>query len=317
MFLAKKENGTWINLLEEEGQKGDKYYCPHCQSPLLYKMGKIKRPHFAHQQKKACLTEGLNESSQHLDIKASLYRWARQSHHAALEVYFPEEEQMADLLLDGKIVLEVQCSSLSTKRLAERSRAYSKAGFPCIWLLGRDLFLKERMTKLQRAFLSFSPSLGFYVWQVDLDRQCLQLNYLIHEDLKGQIYYQTKIFPFGEGDLVDCLRYPFQERSVQSFAVQTDQNLMAYIRKQLYYRNPRWMKEQEGLYLMGQHLLDYSWQDFYPHVLPVRIAENVQIEADIQSYYDDFYAYYETCPSKKLQVLYSPFYYQHLARSPH
>jgi competence protein CoiA len=65
-------------------------------------------------------------------------------------------------------------------------------------LLGKDLWLKERLTNLHKQFLSFSMNMGFHLWELDDEKKELRLRYLIHEDLRGKVHCLTKVFPFGE-----------------------------------------------------------------------------------------------------------------------
>ena len=64
-----------------------------------------------------------------------------------LEYSLPEIQQVADVLVNGKLALEVQCSPLSQKLLGDRSQGYRSQGYQVIWLLGEKLWLKERLTQ--------------------------------------------------------------------------------------------------------------------------------------------------------------------------
>ena len=88
----------------------------------------------------------------------------------------------------------IQCSPISCELLRERSNGYRSLGIQVLWLLGEKLWLKERLTKLQRDFLYFSHNMGFYLWELDHKRQVLRLKYLLHQDLKGKLHYQLKEF---------------------------------------------------------------------------------------------------------------------------
>ena len=48
---------------------------------------------------------------------------------------------------------------------------------------------------LQAGFLYFSQNRGFHLWELDLAKKELRLQYLIHEDLRGRLHYQTEVFP--------------------------------------------------------------------------------------------------------------------------
>ena len=54
-----------------------------------------------------------------------------------LEYSLPELKQIADVFVNGNLVLEVQCSPLPQKVLKERSEGYRSQGYQVLWLLGR------------------------------------------------------------------------------------------------------------------------------------------------------------------------------------
>ena len=126
-------------------------------------------------------------------MKASLYDWASKETRTEVESYLADFQQIADLLVvDKNLALEVQCSPLSLERLKERSDAYRSHGYQVYWLLGEKLWLKERLTKLQAGFLYFSQNRGFHLWELDLTKKELRLQYLIHEDLRGRFSLLVK-----------------------------------------------------------------------------------------------------------------------------
>ena len=73
-----------------------------------------------------------------------------------MEYPIPELKQIADIFINKQLALEVQCSPISCELLRERSNGYRSLGIQVLWLLGEKLWLKERLTKLQRDFLYFS-----------------------------------------------------------------------------------------------------------------------------------------------------------------
>ena len=222
MFIAMDNNQKRWNCMEEipavtEGP----FYCLACHSPVRLKNGSVLRAHFAHVKLQHCPYHHEAESFEHLELKASLYDWASKESHTEVESYLADFQQIADLLVvDKNLALEVQCSPLSLERLKERSDAYRANGYQVYWLLGKKLWLKERLTKLQAGFLYFSQNRGFHLWELDLTKKELRLQYLIHEDLRGRLHYQTEIFPFGQRSLLEVLRIPcnkWQSSSIVHF----------------------------------------------------------------------------------------------------
>lgn len=267
------------------------------------------QPHFAHVSLEQCSFYRENESAEHLNLKAELFRWAVQTEEVEVEAFLPALQQIADLLVDEKLALEVQCSPLSIERLHERTLSYRQYGYQVLWLLGRKLWLKDSLTRLQKDFLYFSKNMGFYLWELDQEKRVLRLKYLIHEDLHGKVQHKTKNFPFGHGRLLDILRLPFQKQEMNSFMAQQDPHICNYIRRQLYYQQPRWMRLQARLYEAGDNLLTKSAEDFYPQVRPIQAASFCQITTDLTGYYQQFENYYANLQQKNLQIVYSPAFY--------
>ena len=309
MFVARNHRGLLCNALEEKIEKGADFVCPACSGAVRFKKGKVMQPHFAHISLEQCSFYRENESDEHLNLKAELFRWAAQTEEVEVEAFLPALQQIADLLVDKKLALEVQCSPLSIERLQERTFSYRQHGYQVLWLLGRKLWLKDSLTRLQKDFLYFSKNMGFHLWELDQEKRVLRLKYLIHEDLHGKVQHKTKNFPFGHGRLLDILRLPFQKQEMNSFLAQQDPQICNYIRRQLYYQQPRWMRLQAQLYQAGDNLLTKSAEDFYPQVRPIQAASFCQITTDLTGYYQQFENYYANLQQKNLQIVYSPAFY--------
>ena len=316
MLTAINQAGCLVNLVMDEPQKNDHFYCPGCQGQVRLKQGTILRPHFAHIILKDCHYAYENESAQHLELKSALYRWLKHEVAVEIEAVLPELGQIADLLVEEKLALEVQCSSLSIQRLLERTKAYQDQGIEVLWLLGKDLWIKDKLTALQKQFLRFSQNMGFHLWELDLDKQVLRLRYLIHEDWHGQVQCLTKIFPFEKGRLLSILRQPYLPQPLLSFQGRMDQQLGRYIAQQLYYQAPKWMELQRQAYERGENLLTQSPDDFYPQVrLPQSAIGFAQIRDNLDSYYQDFSTYYKKQQNKRVQQLYPPAFYRQETQS--
>lgn len=309
MLVAINEEGRLYNLLENPVPQGS-FSCPGCRSPVRYKSGQILRSHFAHVTLRDCHYFSENESAQHLSIKSQLYQWLREREEVELEVYLPAIGQLADLLVNGQLALEVQCSPLSMARLRERSQSYRQAGYQVLWLLGKDLWLKERLSQLHKQFLYFSQNMGFHLWEVDEERGELRLRYLIHEDMRGRVHCLTKCFAFGQGDLLGIFRLPFVKQRLSQLVCPMDGEISRYITQQLYYRSPKWLRRQEEAYLRGENLLTRTAADWYPQVqLPSSAIGFAQIERDLTAVYGAFEDFYQGVKDKSRQVLYPPAYY--------
>ena len=262
MLIALDKDGKTINLLDSTSINGP-FYCPACKTPLRLKKGKIKIPHFAHVSLQNCDSWSENESAQHLGLKLSLYQWFKEKEKVELEKYVPEIKQTADLLVNDKLAIEIQCSPLSLQRLEERTVSYKEMGYYVLWLQGRDLWLKNTLSPLQKNLLYYSAERGFYFWELDWNRKKLRLKSLIYQDLKGRPIYLTEEFDFFQESLLDLLRQPFRKGKNLSLDVPKQEELQLFVQKQLYYQVPKWLKVQEKYYEQGRNVLDLNWKKSY------------------------------------------------------
>lgn len=309
MLIARTRDGQLINLLDEAAVKGERYVCPACGQAVRLKQGKIMRAHFAHISLEECDFFQENESAEHLTLKALLYRSLVANHYQVeIEKVLPELGLIADLLVENRIVLEVQCSRLSQERLKQRTQAYHQAGYQVIWLLGEKLWLGQRLSPLQKNFLYFSQNMGFHLWELDVDKEVIQLHYLLHEDFRGRVVGLTKQFSLSE-DMLMILRQPFVSQPLQQMTVKLEPNPRTYVQSQLVQKNPKWLKRQAKAYQEGDNLLTWSDEDFYPQVCPVAGEEFCQIGQDLSAYHQQFMIYYEKEGTKSVQTVFSPRFY--------
>ncbi|MFI3068925.1 competence protein CoiA [Streptococcus suis] len=310
MLVALDEDGQVFNVLENPAPQGS-FTCPGCGGQVRYKSGKVLRSHFAHVTLRDCTYFSENESAQHLSLKSEIYSWLVEKEQVELEKCLPKIGQVADLLVNNGLALEVQCSSLPISRLQVRTKAYYDTGYQVVWLLGKDLWLKERLTNLHKQFLTFSMNMGFHLWELDDEKKELRLRYLIHEDLRGKVHGLTKVFPFGQGNLLDILRLPFAKQTLSSMTCPMDEDLPRYIAQQLYYKSPKWLALQAEAYGRGENLLTKTAFDWYPHIrLPRSAIGFAQIRQDLTPIYQAFNQFYDKVENKRKQVLYPPKMYR-------
>lgn len=308
MLSALDEKGRLVSLLDEISEK-QTFTCPACHSPVRLRHGQIMRPHFAHVSLKNCDFYSENESDEHLQLKAALYQALSQSENVTVEAVLPELHQVADVLVNDNLALEVQCSRLSEKRLRERTTSYHKAGFNVLWLLEEKLWLGERLTPLQRHFLYFSQNMGFHLWELDAKQRLVRLHYLIYEDWHGKVHYLTKSCSLS-GNLMAFFRLPYQKQKLSTYDVNQDSNLLSYIQRQLSSRNTSWLKRQEKAYLQGKNLLTLPLSAYFPQVRPPEVKDSFcQISQDLSDFYETFRRYYQNQSEKGVQRLYPPAYY--------
>ncbi len=165
--------------------------------------------------------------------------------------------------------------------------------------------------ELQRLCLQFSPSCGYFFWNLDGEKQELVLHYLLHQDLHGRCQGLVAVFPFFQKPLREVLRWPYQQRQLRSFEGRLDWHFPRYLAKQLQYRNSYWVEQQLLAYQAGQNLLTRSLADWYPQLVPVKPVEGFRLQSDLERDYEQqFLAFYAQSSSVYRQVLYSPFYYK-------
>lgn len=315
MLVAKTHDGKLVNALEDDFHlQLETFYCPSCQSPVRLKKGQIKCWHFAHiaGEQAYCHTE--NESEEHLFLKAKLYKTLSKDYDVEIEKYLAKTNQVIDVFVSPQLALEVQCSSISSSKLTERSLQYQEQGLYVVWLLGERLWLKKRLSPLQRRLLSYSARLGFYLWELDKEREELRLQYLIHEQLNGELVYLTKRCSLA-GDIMALLRFPFQAKGIVSLKVACLPSPQTYIHKQLYYKNPKWLHQQALAYQQGKNLLTEPLESFYPQIRPPQVSvPNSQIQEKLNSYYHQFEQYYKWQGPRAFQLLYSPAFYDKMEK---
>ncbi|OFI45830.1 hypothetical protein BG262_07470 [Floricoccus penangensis] len=322
MLTAEYLSGKIINLLEDdniESIKERKLFCPGCKGEVVLKNGNIRARHFAHKSLKNCEFYSENESQEHLQLKMDLYKWLNYDTYAQVEYYLPEIMQIADIMVELNIALEVQCSSLSLKRLSERTLSYKKIGCSVLWLLGKKLHLDKKVNKLNMNFLYFSMNCGFYYWELCNKQKCLVLKYLIHEDLKGNLIYKEKIFPFFKGNLLDILRFPYRKQKSEVIEGKKISDMELYISQNLRRKNGKWMEIAGLYYQKGLSLRDiknYPVQYFPLGFNYYRWLINesdhssfLQINRDLSHYYENFIKYYKLRDKSGRQLMYPPAFY--------
>lgn len=315
MLAAFDEQGILVNLAEVIPHK-QRFTCPACGEAVRLRHGSVMRPHFAHISLEKCRFYSENESAEHLSLKAELYAGLSKTERVVVERVLPQLGQIADLLVNEKLALEVQCSRLSEDCLRERTEAYQKYGYRVLWLLGEKLWLGSRLSSLQKQFLYFSQNMGFHLWELDINRCELRLKYLIYEDLFGKIYYQTKTCPFG-ANIMEFLRLPYRQQNLHSYHVKQREQVGLAVQKQLMAGNPRWLRQQELAYLQGRNLIVQSDADFFPQVRPPEAREGFcQIQTDLEPFCAAFFRYYQHQENKAVQTLYPPAFYDKM-RSNH
>lgn len=132
MFVALDHNGN--RLYANSGERYKECYCPECDEPVQHKIGKIRRPYFAHRVNSEC------SFGNDKDYKSE---W-----HIRMQEYFPDENRevrfcdevtgeihIADVYLEGSnTVLEFQHSPIKEEEFISRTAFHLKNGRRIVWL---------------------------------------------------------------------------------------------------------------------------------------------------------------------------------------
>ncbi|CAH0309154.1 Competence protein CoiA [Peribacillus sp. Bi96] len=132
--------------------------CPNCKSTVIYKPGKVKRPHFAHHNSECVTDYHEPETDSHVKGKEILYKLLKSRFPRAeieYEVYIPETKQIADVFIKHthgnfkglRWAIEFQHSQLSLTDWESRHNLYNTAGIQAFWILDKTTYLKFSRAK--------------------------------------------------------------------------------------------------------------------------------------------------------------------------
>lgn len=133
MFVAIKEDKK-ISI--NDAVKGNTYFCPVCQQPLIIREGKVRVKHFAHKKQSLC------------DNWGDMSEW-----HKAWQERFPIEcrevvlekngvKHRADVCV-GNTVIEFQHSPISYEEFVARNNFYTSCGYNLVWLFDMSNKIKD------------------------------------------------------------------------------------------------------------------------------------------------------------------------------
>jgi competence protein CoiA len=132
-------NQSSEEVLAEEVELADgPFYCPACREQLILKKGRKLVAHFAHWPDAACDYANEGESEEHRlakrEIREALLRVPGVT-DARLERYLQEVRPDVSFVVNGQLVsIEIQLSSLSPKKIEERTRAYARKNIAVLWM---------------------------------------------------------------------------------------------------------------------------------------------------------------------------------------
>lgn len=148
-LIATNSEKEVLKSLSKEKQ----LFCPNCKSTVIFKSGRVMRPHFAHHDSDCVITNYEPETASHLKGKQILYEWLKNKFPTAdieYEVYIPETNQIADIFVEHeegefeglRWAFEFQHSSLKSAEWATRHELYKSAGIQDFWVLDKAKHMK-------------------------------------------------------------------------------------------------------------------------------------------------------------------------------
>ncbi|GGI38833.1 competence protein CoiA [Mammaliicoccus stepanovicii] len=147
----------------------DLYRCPECLSELIIKKGKHTTAHFAHKSSSLCIRNRYKrESIDHLSSKHDIYKSLNGLIQVDMEYYLSEIDQIPDILINKKIVIEFQFSPINLDLLISRTEGFKSLNLQVIWI-GKNAHYHDGMLYLtifqaalinheDRTFITYNPT---------------------------------------------------------------------------------------------------------------------------------------------------------------
>lgn len=203
MFTAFDATETLIFADQLPPKIQEDFYCPGCKEPVFLKRGIQKITHFSHYAHSKCAAFSEGETEEHLQGKRMIYEaLQRRNEKVTIEPYINDLKQRPDLLWKKSngtnVAIEFQCSSLSTKRMIERTEGYHDKKFEVIWILGKNFHLKSRLTAFQKLMVSDRYFKQPIFIQLSVRNKQLQVYQNIRLNIRKQYEFEKVIIPLAE-----------------------------------------------------------------------------------------------------------------------
>ncbi|MDT2673205.1 competence protein CoiA [Enterococcus dongliensis] len=249
MLFAYTEEKKMVSAAETTNKS---CFCPDCGSLVIRKAGKIKIPHFAHATSTKCLGLSEGETFEHLQLKQLFFKWGNHFETGwKMEAPLIDLNQRPDLLF-GKLAVEIQCSAINGRRLAQRMTGYRQKEYQNWWLLGEQLWTTGRFTQLQRQFCAFDQAKGIHLWL--LEKNQIRLRYHICEE--PQLIYREICWPSYTQSLQEIFQSTVFERPLPLFPTIENRNKWKQtLSMKLVQNHPQIRRLQQYFYQERWHLL--------------------------------------------------------------
>ncbi|WP_442417883.1 competence protein CoiA [Oikeobacillus pervagus] len=290
-----------------ELRKLNHFFCPQCQSPLLFKIGQKRIPHFSHRHTNDCHSFSEHESPRHLQGKLDLFNWLKNQQMAVqLEAYLPTLQQRPDLFLpDQSIAIEFQCSTIPENLFCKRTSVYQQHQLFPFWIFGGNVQNNQhglfKLSKFQQLFLQHSSVFDYWLPTYCPDQRAF--TFLLHI-----IPISTTLFSARKLTIpLEKLSFPLTIPKLKSTVSITLKDWMKlkkdWIQKRMYYshrqrnkflndvynskRNPFLLHPYIGLPVKGMIFLNlhplewqfYLWNEIFNHL---SIGAEVSIEKCVE-----------------------------------
>lgn len=284
MLIAKNKYEQVIR--SDEANREDDFYCPCCKGEVILKKGSIKYPHFAHKSLTTCIGYSENETFEHLQGKLLIAKNCEIFGISyELEAYMPQFKQRADVLINGHIAIEFQCSSLSIERLKERTRQYQHHGYQVFWIWGKRLGSETQLTELKKHGIYFDTVKGYVDYCLLVESSQLVVTYYLLRDTK-RVVTKTETYSLLKINLLESLR---KVTGCATYLCHRPLEEMEIRKKSythlLYRSEKRVMSIQSYLYQESLHLLYLSSYIYLPNVYhPLLKGEDIVIRTIVLEY---------------------------------
>lgn len=195
LVLAVEE--AYLVMQGKKQINSEKYRCPNCQKRVILVVSQAKNAFFKHI---SSLEKQEGEKEEHHQGKILLKTaFTAAGLIAKNEVSLADGNLRADVLVEDKIALEVQCAPLSQEEFTHRHQLYRGIKILDLWIVGKRHYLTDKIKKTQLIFFRENELWGKYYLEIDSKRQILRLKYNVCQaPLSRQIKYQTKEFILDE-----------------------------------------------------------------------------------------------------------------------
>ncbi|HIX01204.1 MAG TPA: hypothetical protein H9861_00405 [Candidatus Ligilactobacillus excrementigallinarum] len=263
MFFAMNTKKQLVHI--SEIQAGCQYYCPLCHAIVRVRKNNKQKAYFVHVSKRRHVTKG--ETQLHKLGKQLLAKWAAQlGYQVKLEYWIAAFKQRADVYLEQdntQIILEYQCSPLSSTELIQRTKGYYEAGIKCLWIVGKRYLIKKRITQKQAQFFHYRSDWGFYYLYLNVEAQRLELYYqILSADFLRPIY-RVKYFS-SLAELIQFKRQNFQSQILPKISAQQRVKQIKRLNQICFQTKGRKFEIQKACYLHHQNFRELAFYYLSP-----------------------------------------------------